>query len=138
MTIDSTPASQTKPCPFCGELIAAVARKCRFCGEYLDPTAKPRPQPPGELDRLILPVGVAPAAMAAGYLGLLSCMPFFGLPLAIAAIVLGRKALKTIHASQDNLGGNGRAYFGIVTGGLALVYNLILVTSLMLNSLSHR
>ena len=31
-----TIVSQTKECPFCGEIIQARAIKCRFCGEFLD------------------------------------------------------------------------------------------------------
>jgi membrane protein YdbS with pleckstrin-like domain len=34
-------ADATKRCPFCGEVILAIARKCKHCGEFLDRT------PPG-------------------------------------------------------------------------------------------
>jgi predicted RNA-binding Zn-ribbon protein involved in translation (DUF1610 family) len=31
-----------RPCPMCGEMIAAAAVKCRYCGEILDETLKKR------------------------------------------------------------------------------------------------
>ena len=46
---------ERRKCPYCGEEIAATAKKCRFCGEWLEkpqqpaqaaPQPQPQPQPP--------------------------------------------------------------------------------------------
>jgi membrane protein YdbS with pleckstrin-like domain len=37
----AAPAEETKRCPFCGEVILAIARKCKHCGEFLDRAAPP-------------------------------------------------------------------------------------------------
>jgi membrane protein YdbS with pleckstrin-like domain len=34
----ATTAEPTKRCPFCGEVILAIAKKCKHCGEFLDRT----------------------------------------------------------------------------------------------------
>jgi hypothetical protein len=31
---------ETRPCPFCGEPILAIAKKCKHCGEMLDPALR--------------------------------------------------------------------------------------------------
>jgi membrane protein YdbS with pleckstrin-like domain len=38
-TAPANAAEATKRCPFCGEVILAVARKCKHCGEFLDRAA---------------------------------------------------------------------------------------------------
>lgn len=74
-------------------------------------------------ERMLLPVGRAPMAIVAGYLGLFSMLGIF----APFAIVTGLLALRTLKQRPD-LHGAGRAWFGIVMGALfSLVYGLSLV-----------
>ena len=36
---------ETKKCPYCGEIIKAVAKKCRYCGEWLEKESHQNPTP---------------------------------------------------------------------------------------------
>lgn len=60
-------ADRTKRCPFCGEVILAIARKCKHCGEFLDRSPPPPPPPahasqgPGDVAQGNVP-GTGPGA----------------------------------------------------------------------------
>jgi hypothetical protein len=72
----------------------------------------------------LLPIGRSGWAIAAGYLGLLSCVPVVGLVFAIAAIVTGSLALRNCQRNPE-LGGRGRAIFGVVAGSLVFVLQIV-------------
>jgi Domain of unknown function (DUF4190)/WXG100 protein secretion system (Wss), protein YukD len=111
---------EMKSCPFCGERILAVARKCRYCEEYLDPGLREAASEPGALDRLVMPVGRPASAIAAGYLGLFSLLPFFG----IISIIVSVVALRTLKRNP-HLHGRGRAWFGLVMGIITTLLYLV-------------
>ena len=77
-----------------------------------------------------MPVGRSGWAIASGYLGLLSCFPFVGLPCGIFAVVTGILALRA-SARNPRVGGRGRAIFGIIAGSIAGLANAAL-TAVML------
>ena len=75
------------------------------------------------MTRALVPVGRAPSAIAAGYLGLLSPIGV----LAPFALFVGVYALYALRQNPA-LHGAGRAWFGIVMGGLfTLAYGAAVV-----------
>ena len=83
----STPDS--RPCPYCGELIKLTAIKCRFCGEFLTNPKGRAAAPPApseeaydeenersELMSWLFPIGNNLWAMLSCYLGILALIPF--------------------------------------------------------------
>lgn len=80
--------------------------------------------------RLILPVGQSVYAIIAGYLGLFSLV-FLPAPLAILFGVLALRDIK----KHPNLGGRGRAIFGLVMG---VIFTVMPVTFILFAIASNR
>jgi hypothetical protein len=121
---------EVKPCPYCGEMILAQARKCRYCQGYLDPALRAAQEVPGDFDRFLTPAGRPASAIAAGYLGLLSLLPFFS----IFAIIAGLVALRTLRRNPHLLG-RGRAWFGLVMGTIMTLLYAIPIVMLILEAI---
>ncbi|QEH34190.1 hypothetical protein OJF2_27250 [Aquisphaera giovannonii] len=118
-----------KPCPYCGELVLAVARKCKYCKEYLDPELRRAELREQGLVGFV-PVNTPASAIAAGYLGLLSLIPIF----APFALLFGIIALRTIRRNPG-MGGRFRAYLGIVVGSLMSLLLAFIVVVLIVESI---
>ena len=82
-------------------------------------------QPPQQRDRaleMVLPVNRLPLAVVAGYLGIFSLLVFPG-PIAVFVSVVALRQLNT----KPDVGGRGRAWFGLIAGAIASVVLLVIV-----------
>lgn len=104
-------------CPNCGAQISDKAVVCVKCGVGVQPkNAQAISANEDAALRLLIPIGRSGWAIAAGYLGLLSLLPCFG----VFAILIGIVAVLDIKKHPDKHG-LGRAWFGIVMGVLTIV-----------------
>ena len=111
-------------CVKCGTEVASTDVFCHQCGCRIQSGGVSVSNGDESSMRWMIPVGRPFSAIAAGYLGLLSPLPFFG----VAAVICGFVALKAIRRNPD-LCGAGRAWFGIVFGGLMTVLYLALLVA---------
>lgn len=118
-------------CPNCGAQISDQAVVCVKCGREIPKSAVPAPADDDAVLRMLVPVGRSGWAIAAGYLGLLSLIPFVG----VLAIALGIVAVCDLRKHPDKHGA-GRAWFGIIAGGLSmLMYGFVIFIGYRLASL---
>ncbi len=92
------------------------------------------PRPEDTAAAALIPLGVSPWALAAFYLGLIGCVPLFGAPLGLLAIVCGIMALvrRPKKSSYGAVTGTARAIIGLICGVLSIgVALLILVIGLV-------
>jgi len=112
-----------RPCPFCGEKIAAAAASCRYCGQFVagagtHPQMMMQPQQNS---------GNAIAALVLGILSIVTC--YVGFILGIIAIALAGSARRQMAMSRGRIGGQGMATAGRITGivGLTLWSVILLI-----------
>ncbi len=101
-------------CKHCGAQICDEAVICVNCGcKVISPKSAAAIDRNDAALRMVVPIGCSGWAIVAGYLGLLSLLPVFG----VAACVFGLLALNDIKKHPDKHG-KGRAWFGIIMGGI--------------------
>jgi hypothetical protein len=109
-----------RPCPYCGEPLRKEAQRCRHCGEDLsEDDARPwerrsryagvRRDCEPHRGTLILVLGII------GIVALMVCAPL-GLPLAVAAWVMGQRDLKKMTAGVMDPQGRGLTQAGWICG----------------------
>lgn len=109
-------------CSNCGAQINDKAVICVKCGVMVQKASQDVAENAGM--RMLLPIGRSGWAIAAGYCGLLSIIPFVG----VLAIVFGILALRDIEAHPEKHGA-GRAWFGIITGIIFSIITLLIFAS---------
>jgi len=122
--------------------------------QYGPPGFQPPPYgygapPPGPMPPPMAPMGpmtprnhgLAIASMVCGILAIVPgcCCGLFGIPLSLAALIMGIISISQINASAGQLGGKGMAIAGTVCGGVAIAMDIAAVflniTSQALNTM---
>lgn len=123
-------------CSQCGVQNAAGATCCANCGMVLVEIVPEYRAPDIGQDagiRMLLPVGRSGYAIIAGYLGLMSPLCVF----APFALLFGILAVRDIRRHPDRHG-LGRAWFGIVMGGLGTAALLFVLCGLGIEAIMGR
>jgi len=109
-------------CTNCGNPVEESAAFCTKCGTKTNAAVRPAATDDDAVVKWLLPVGRSGFAITAGYLALFSIL-VVPAPL---ALLFGVLALRDIKKHPDK-SGRGRAWFGIVFGGLFTILLVILL-----------
>lgn len=143
------PPPVTPFCARCGAPNETGLTQCAHCGQsllaawppppggYAPPQAYPPQTGTSSFGGLIPDKN--PSALTAYYLGIFSIIPCVGLPMGIAALILGLRGLDLVKEHPE-VRGRTHALVGIIVGGLFGLINLIgflIVVASMVNPHSH-
>lgn len=103
-------------CWKCGNQLAEGAVSCESCGTKFSPVYEPKSIEEDPFMRSVMPIGRSGWAIAAGYLGLFSVLPGFG----VFSILCSALAFRDIKRNPKKIG-KGRAIFGMIMGILGTV-----------------
>lgn len=118
-------------CPECGKGNGENNYKCTSCGRVLHPAqVAPAGQFADATIASIIPYK-NPPALVSYYLGVFSLVPFVGIVLGIAAVILGLIGLRAARANPAS-GGKVHAWIGIVLGGLCALGYITLTILLII------
>ncbi len=123
-------------CSSCAKPLADGARFCAVCGAPVpgaqgDGAGGDAPEQDNVLQTVIPTRN--PKALIAYYLGVFSLIPCVGLPLGIAAAILGVMGLKFSRANPTAKGAI-HAWVGIVLGGLVSVAHVVTIVAIWMHS----
>jgi hypothetical protein len=115
-------------CPKCGGQNNDNNFKCTNCQEILHPSAPPVVITSDDTLGGLIPSKNGPA-LGAYYLGIFSLLPLLGIPLAIAALILGFKGLRKAREHPE-VKGKIHAWVGIIGGAFGLLISFGMIALL--------
>jgi len=125
---DDGPAlAGTRACPYCAERIPASAARCRYCGEALDDD-RPEWERPGAVRRdcephrggLVLVLGIIGLCLSFPHI-----LAVMGLPLSLAAWIMGSSDLARMKAGEMDPQGQANTRGGRICGIIGTVISLL-------------
>jgi hypothetical protein len=122
-------------CPHCGTPSDENNYKCLKCAGILHPTAPIQVQTDNTMGGFIPYKNMC--GLLAYYFGVFSLIPFLGIPLAIAAIVLGVIGLRHA-AAHPEARGKAHAWTGIILGGFMSLAYIVFVIVLIVAAIHKR